>query len=295
MRERAHGLAVVLGAAALLAGAAGCGGGDHAASGHGGTDATRTMTAAAGPAKVATVAQPTGTRADAATTAAVKAVGERYLHAMAAEDGAAVCATQAPKERRDMALLGGGSCAKAYRRLFATAPPEKPAGAVVDVRLRGPYAVATWAADGHRFSGDRALVAQRVGGRWLLVHHEFEPSLAPSQEASARAIRAVANRFLRALAAKDWKTACATRTPQDRRQLADYSGARCEDALEVLARQTYGARSMRAGRVTFDTADAATVAVLEGHDTTSVESLKARLIGSAWLLEEDPDNSYTLP
>jgi hypothetical protein len=115
-------------------------------------------------------------------------------------------------------------------------------------------------------------------------------------QATARTVRALTDRYLRAMAARDWSAACATRTPTDRRQIADFSGSGCEDALKVLARQLDGVRTMRAGKIALQRPDTATVAANEtlDGDTFSVESQTARRIGGRWLLEDNGDG-YSLP
>jgi hypothetical protein len=52
----------------------------------------------------------------------------------------------------------------------------------------------------------------------------------PKQSPDQRAAGAVATRYTQAIARKDWKTACATRTAAERQQLATNFGT-CEKAL----------------------------------------------------------------
>jgi hypothetical protein len=136
--------------------AVGCGGGDD------GRAAPKTRS----------VAESTTGAADPATEREVTAVALKYLRAMARRDYATACTTRVPDERRDLAA-DAGSCAKALEAAFADRDVKALDGARVSgVRREKGLAVAKLALRGEEIPSDDALVAQRVGGRWLLVDLE---------------------------------------------------------------------------------------------------------------------------
>jgi hypothetical protein len=64
----------------------------------------------------------------------------------------------------------------------------------------------------------------------LLAACGSDPTTPPKQSPDQRAAGAVATRYTQAVAKKDWKAACATRTAAERKQLAGLYGS-CEQAL----------------------------------------------------------------
>jgi hypothetical protein len=100
----------------------------------------------------------------------------------------------------------------------------------------------------------------------------------------------VAERYIRALAAKDWKTACSTRTTKDKEGLAQVGGS-CERAFEVIAANQKGAveifRDARAGDVRIQ-GDKASVDILQPGQTKPATTVLAVREGDRWLLESDP-------
>ena len=66
---------------------------------------------------------------------------------------------------------------------------------------------------------------------------EFDTSPAPTDAASKRAAAAVALRYVRALVAQDWATACETRITQEQQRLADAGGGSCASAFAKLFKE----------------------------------------------------------
>jgi hypothetical protein len=132
----------LLAALAVLAPAAGCGGGDPQRLG------------------LAAKERP-GDERQAAEVAVT------YVRALANHDWAAVCATRSTKERRELERLAG-SCEKGMRAAFANRAVDLFADVRPgDVRVRGDLAAVDLVQPGQRRPA-LTLAAVREGGRWLL-------------------------------------------------------------------------------------------------------------------------------
>jgi hypothetical protein len=272
------GLAVVL--------AAGCGGDSRADARHDRLTPTRTT--------ATTAWQPTnaGAPADPSTAAAVKRLGNRFIAALLRHDPVVACATLAPSVRRSFAKKAG-SCERAFMIAFPHMHTAEIAGMeVLDVRLRDGYAYGSVRSGDEVLTGGDGVIAQRIGGRWLLVQGTGGPSRPRLSDAVVREITATTDRYLRALTTGHWSAACATRTPEGRRQLAAAGGGRCENGVKAAAKGNAILRSLRAGKVALVDAGRATVGILRGDDHVAYEYLQVRRIGTRWLLSGADTSTY---
>jgi len=77
------------------------------------------------------------------------------------------------------------------------------------------------------------LVALALAG----CGEKVDMSPAPTDAASKQQAADVALRYVRALVAKDWATACATRTSGEQKRLADAGDGSCAKAFEQLFKE----------------------------------------------------------
>lgn len=130
--------------------AAGCGGGDTGTADTGASSTPTTTTAVPNPAE-----------------AEIRTVAIAYVHALAAKDFQAVCATRSIKDVKALeAQLG--SCEAAYRTITAGKPVELYSDAKPgDVRIRGDVAGVDITAP-RNAAANLKLAAVHENGRWLL-------------------------------------------------------------------------------------------------------------------------------
>jgi hypothetical protein len=296
MRRNAH--VMIAGLLVLLAG--GCGAAEDGA-GTASTTTARPRPATRAPAtasKFVTSGQDTGPLADAETEAAVRAVGNRFATSMVRHDADGVCATVVPADRRAVAKKAG-SCAVGIHAIFAQSSSAQYADwKIEDVHARDGYAFATLDTGGVVRTGESGLIAQRVGGRWLLVMHALGSSKPQLSSRDVRVIRALTTRYLHALVAQRWSAACATRTPSARRRLGARAGGSCEADVEQEASGNGALKSLRAGDVEVEDTGAVIVGILKGHDDVAYADFTARRAGTRWLLDGPGGpygNTYGLP
>jgi hypothetical protein len=104
-----------------------------------------------------------------------------------------------------------------------------------------------------------------------------------------RAAAEVAQRYLRAVADRDWAGACATRTRSDREALETLAGSCTAGLRQVFAKRSYAMfGSLRARDVRIRGVVAAVDLVRPGQDEP-VLTLSAVREGGRWLLENVPE------
>jgi hypothetical protein len=114
---------------------------------------------------------------------------------------------------------------------------------------------------------------------------------ASTDAASKRQAAEVAVRYVRAVVDMDWGAACATRTTDEQRRLADASGGTCPRALETLFKDKPAAErytGVRAGEVRIKGARAGIDMIPRGQTQPRI-TLGAVQENGEWRLREMPD------
>jgi hypothetical protein len=130
---------------------AGCGGGDKTSSDTGSSSTPTTTTAVPNPAE-----------------AEIRTVAIAYVHALAAKDFAAACATRASKDIQALEKSQFGTCEAAYKAITVGKPVEVYADAKPgDVRIKGDIAGVDIVVPSNT-SANLRLGAVKENGKWLL-------------------------------------------------------------------------------------------------------------------------------
>jgi hypothetical protein len=110
----------------------------------------------------------------------------------------------------------------------------------------------------------------------------------PAFDADQRAAAAVAEKYAHAIAAKDWKTACATRTQAERKTFAQNFGT-CEKALAAVFKNKPVESLTRVQARTVNIADGVAGVTLVQPGGLSRLKVAAVRDGGQWRLKDIPD------
>ncbi len=110
---------------------------------------------------------------------------------------------------------------------------------------------------------------------------------APSEKQEADPLRRVALKFARAVGTKDYRAACQTRTPAERRALTKAQGS-CPAGFAAIAKTEAGKNFDKLGNAAIIYVEKlgpeANVGVGDADTALVYERLRARRIGGRWLL-----------